>query len=189
MELYPFLLLHPNIPKPLHGLAPRVILGDVWWQQQKAEARKKSGNCCVTCGISPRDAKYHRWLETHEVYNIYSTGRVVFRTSIALCHSCHNYIHDGRMQVLVKKGELPYKKYLDILNHGNKLLSDWIGIGEDINLKKPFDGRVDSKYLKITPFLKWEQCDCEWKDYHLILYGQRYDSKFPTYKDWEKFYS
>lgn len=187
MELHPFLLLHPNIPKPLHGLAPRVILGDTWWRQQKAEARKKSGNRCVTCGVSPGQAKYHQWLETHEVYNIYSTGRVVFRTSIALCHSCHNYIHDGRMQVLIERNEFPKDKYLDILNHGNKILSDWMG--EDIKFKKPFDGLVEFKYLENTPFLKWERSDCEWGDYHLVLYDQRYDSKFKSYKEWEEFYS
>jgi hypothetical protein len=75
-------------------------------------------------------------------------------------------------------------KYFPINKHSN--------IGKDIKLKKPFDGvffKYFFKYLKNTPFLKWEQCDCVWKDYHLILYGQRYDSKFPTYKDWEKFYS
>jgi hypothetical protein len=186
IELYPFLLLHPNIPKPLHGLAPRVLLGDVWWQQQKTEARKRSGNCCVICGISPKEAKYHQWLETHEVYNIYSTGRVVFRTSIALCHSCHNFIHDGRMQVLVKNGKFPHEKYLDILNHGNRILSDWMG--EDITFKYEFDGRVDSKYLENTPYLKWERSDCEWGDYHLILYGQRYESKFKDREQWSEYY-
>lgn len=186
MESYPFLLLHPNIPKPLHGLTPRTILGDIWWQQQKATARKKSGNRCVTCGVSPREAKYHQWLETHEVYNLYSTGKMVFRTSIALCHSCHNYIHDGRMQALVRKNTFPEEKYLDILDHGNKVLSSWWG--EDVKFKDRFDGLVHPIYLENIPFLKWERGDCEWGDYHLILYGTRYESKFKDYDQWSEYY-
>ena len=41
MKTYPWLLFHPNIPKPLHGLAPRIILGENWWQTTKKEAKVK----------------------------------------------------------------------------------------------------------------------------------------------------
>ena len=105
MRLFPWLLLHPNIPKPLHGLAPRAILGDSWWGEQKEKARRKSDNCCQACGVFPRQAKYHQWLETHECYSIYANGKVEFKTCVSLCHSCHNFIHDGRMQMMVKSGE------------------------------------------------------------------------------------
>ncbi|MGB5770131.1 MAG: hypothetical protein WBM32_09705, partial [Crocosphaera sp.] len=63
MNKYPWLLFHPNIPKPLHGLAPRVIKGDKWFNQTKQETKAKLNQHCWACGVHKYDAKYHRWLE------------------------------------------------------------------------------------------------------------------------------
>lgn len=190
MRLFPWLLLHPNIPKPLHGLAPRAILGDSWWREQKEKARRKSDNCCQACGVSPRQAKYHQWLETHECYSIYANGKVEFKTCVSLCHSCHNFIHDGRMQMMVKSGEFSEEKYFDILDHGNKILSDWWG--QNVKVKDKFNGVVHPKFINKAnsknSLLKWEYSDCEWDDYHLILYSQRYESKFENYRHWLEHY-
>lgn len=61
MNRYPWLLLHPNIPKPLHGLAPRVIKGEKWFNQTKREAKAKLNQHCWACGVHKYDAKYHHW--------------------------------------------------------------------------------------------------------------------------------
>ncbi|MFM6079802.1 MAG: hypothetical protein ACKPCI_15055 [Dolichospermum sp.] len=194
MRLFPWLLLHPNVPKPLHGLAPRVILGDSWWREQKEKAKQKSDNFCQACGVSPKEAKYHQWLETHECYSIYANGKMEFKTCVALCHSCHSFIHDGRMQMMVNSGHCSEEKYFDILDHGNKILSNWWG--RNIKVKDKFNGSVDPQFINkansqnsILRWEYWEDDDCRWGDYHLILYGQRYESKFRDYCHWLEYYA
>lgn len=59
----PDLLTHPNIPKPLHGLNPRTVMGDSWWGRRRREAYAKGKYCCWACGVHRWRAKYHRQLE------------------------------------------------------------------------------------------------------------------------------
>ena len=66
----PKYLTHPNIPKPLHGMNPRSILGKEWWDIKRREAYATHNYCCWACGIPKSKAKYHNWLEGHETYQI-----------------------------------------------------------------------------------------------------------------------
>jgi hypothetical protein len=162
----PEILLHPNIPKPLHGLAPRVIKGQEWWDVVRQETYAKAGYCCEACGVPKQDAEYHRWLEAHELYEIdYKAGRMVFKELVALCHACHNYIHSGRMQILVDKGEMDEEKMEHILKRGDKIL-------KDAKLKKPKPPT---------------EC-ASWADWVLIFEGEKYKGAFKSFKDWKNFY-
>jgi hypothetical protein len=193
MKLFPHLLLYPNIPKPLHGLAPRTILGNSWWNKTKAVAKARMNDHCWTCGVHKSKAEYHKWIEAHECYSInYSTGCVEYVGTSALCHACHNYIHDGRMLSLVTKGEMPGGKYRDIINHGNRLIHDWLG--SKVTLKTPmFPSLLSDELLELASShsnkLKWIPGDCEWEDYHLIIDGIRYERKFETFESWKQFYN
>jgi len=164
----PELLLHPNIPKPMHGTNPRTILGDDWWNDVRQQAYAENNYCCWACGVHKSQAKYHQWLEAHERYRInYEHGIVSLVEITALCHSCHNFIHDGRMTSLVNKGEMSYDKMKEIHNHGYAVLAK-AGIR---NL------RLDATL--IAPWHKW----------HLVLNGKKYYSKFASYDEWMEYYS
>ena len=161
----PELLLHGNIPKPLHGLNPRTILGKDWWDIQRQRAYKKNNYYCWACGVHRGDAKYHRWLEAHEIYDInWEIGRSIYKGCCALCHSCHNYIHSGRLTALMQQGEITKRKYDDILRHGKRV----------------------TKNLK--PLIYPKNICQDWSRWHLVIDGTKHYSLFKSLSDWSSYY-
>lgn len=119
----PEILLGPPIPEPMHGMAPRVVLGASWWNKTRQEAYKSTAYHCVACGVFKTDAKGRRWLEAHEVYETdYLLGRMVYVEAVPLCHYCHNYCHPGRMRALLEKGEMTHAKYAAVVQYGEAVL-------------------------------------------------------------------
>ena len=163
----PEILLHPNIPKPLHGLAPRTLMGKEWWDKNRQIAYRSTDYHCIACGVHKKDAKYHQWLEAHEEYDIdYEDGTMTFKRLVPLCHSCHNYIHSGRMEALVRKGEMEKEKMEDILEYGDDVLKN-AGIKRKDNIPN-----------KIA----------QWEDWVLIFEGKRYKGKFKSFNEWQEYY-
>jgi hypothetical protein len=208
MKTFPILLCHPNIPKPLHTLNPRTIKGNKWWKQTKKECKAKFNDHCWACGVHKSKAKMRSWLEAHESYNInYSTGRVEYVGTCALCHPCHNFIHNGRLINLINKNGYSYQNFEQIMNHGNAILKpfiqslgiEWTG-GKKWHWEKDDDGfsylEKSNQLIDDYPVLRthskqvqWIGDDtAEWHEYHLILDNQKYDRKFATKEDWEAFY-
>ena len=164
----PEILLCRNVPKPLHGVAPREIMGGVWWDKTRKAAYRSTNFHCVACGMWKHKAKYRQWLEAHEVYEIdYLLGRMTYVETVPLCHLCHNYIHSGRLDALFERGEVSHKKFRDIHNHGDRVLKE-VGLHR---LEPP------------------EEFTVEWGDWRLVLNGKEYPPKHKTQKQWEKFYA
>lgn len=158
----PNLLLCPNTPKPLHGVVPREILGRDWWDKTRNEAYKSTGYHCAACGVYKGAAKFKKWLEGHEIYDMdYPAGRATYTETVALCHCCHNFIHDGRLKALADKGEILLSKYDTIIQHGTELLR-LHGL-----IKVGYSGPI-----------------ADWRDWRLVLNGVEYPPKFATYEDW-----
>lgn len=166
--LKPFLLAHPPLPKPVHGLNPRTIKGQKWWDEKRFEAQEKNNFHCWSCGVHKSEAHYHQWLEGHESYLIdYKNGRMELEEIVSLCHCCHNYIHSGLLQIKLAKRQIDEDKYNFIINHGNELVKDlpaW---------KFPDEKDICKDYSK----------------WHLVIDGKKYFSNFKNEQEWQRHYN
>lgn len=163
-KVTPSLLCHPPIPPPMQGLAPRVILGDSWWNKTRKEAYRSTDFHCNACGVAKYKAKNRQWLEGHETYDIdYALGRMTYLVTVPLCHYCHNYIHCGRLKWLLDNRKLHQSKYVAIIQHGNALLNEH-------NLTR-----------RLAPGLY-----ADWEDWRLILDGKEYPSLYSGPDEWLK---
>jgi len=170
----PSILLHPQIPKPLHLLNPRTILGKEWWDKNRQIAYLKYVFCCHACGINKYDAKYYQWLEAHEMYDIdYTTGKVEFVELVALCYSCHNFIHSGRMERLVATGKIDAGIFSDIMSHGHRVLEE--------------AGILDNRPQELKALRDSGQM-CSWEDWHLVIDGVNYGQRFKSMEEWEQYW-
>lgn len=190
MKLQPDLLLHPNVPKPLHGTAPRILKGQIWWNKQRKVAYEANNFCCWACGVHKSKAKYNQWLEAHEIYKIdYSIGKVKFNGICALCPSCHSFIHSGRLLSLYEKGEVPFQKIRNILIHGFEVLREAKLPMNPFAMKvaKEVEQGLFNKYIKFGVH-DYGMCLAEWDDWYMIVDGKQYKGKFKNYKEWEQYY-
>lgn len=210
MELQPEILTHPNIPKPLHGMNPRTIMGKAWWDRERKAVYAAQRHRCLACGIHKKEARYHRWLEAHEFYNIdFEQGRVEFSHLVALCHSCHQFIHSGRLLAVTQKGEMKKSKALEILQHGLMVLqradkeqmaaaAGYEAIEERdlrpfyvaiyaFHLLKGEPEELAHKYAEEHGF--WPEFHAPWSKWRLVLEGQEYASKFADYQEWYSHYN
>ncbi len=163
----PEVLLCPQVPKPMHGLAPRMLLGKEWWDRTRRAAYASTGFHCVACGVHKSEAREHRWLEGHELYETdYLAGRMTYVETVPLCHFCHSFIHSGRLEMLVRAGKETHRKLLEVRRHGLDVLAD-------------------AKLLKDLPY----QGPCaEWGSWRLVLDGKEHPPIHATFEEWLAFY-
>lgn len=184
-KLRPEILCQPNVPKPLHGLNPRTVLGKEWWDKTRLKAQSDANFKCVCCGVSKNDAKEHQWLEGHEAWDLnHKTGICEVTEILPLCHYCHNFIHNGRLYKTITDSTT-LKKAKDVMEHGFKIL-------EGKNLKV-FPGAIEVAYLLDVSTRGVTHYDTEyslpWHMYKMKLEGKLYDSLFADYSEWEKHYA
>jgi hypothetical protein len=172
----PELLLHPNIVKPLHGLAPRTLMPKKDWDALRREAYARNNYHCHACGVYRAydvgrlrfDDESGETLDCHEFYKIdYEKKTVELLELVALCKNCHAYVHSGRMSSMYERGQLDEEDCYIIVNHGDSVLAR-------VGLKK---GLPDDKDYKD-----------EWKEWRLIYEGKEHFSKWLDYFDWYKNY-
>ena len=188
----PKILLHPNIPKPLHGVNPRTLMGDRWWDTIRHQAYNQFNRRCHACGL------YHSRLDAHESYEInYTSGRIELQYVVALCRKCHLFIHDGFVLSQYQAGIFTLEFYKSLLKHGHDLLRPWLKC-----YSRDWNG-VDWKELGVPtvpfqqkfPKVKIEGFDpipnpiAPWEDWHLVI-GDRIEySPFRNIQHWKEHYA
>ena len=167
-KLRPEVLLLPQIPKPMHGLAPRVVLGTKWWDETRQACYKSTDYHCVACGVHKTQARGPKWLEAHERYRTdYKVCRLYYLEAVPLCHFCHNYIHQGRLQALLEKHQITQHKFVQIMQHGERVLVK-------AGLLRPEHQEIDL---------------AQWSKWRLVLFGKMYKPKFKTFQAWAKHFN
>lgn len=183
----PRLLLHSSPPDALYAITPRTIMGNQWWAEQKSAAVVKQNRQCYTCGAKESQLKFP--LEAHEHYDInYTNGRVKLVKVVALCHFCHDYIHDGRIYSQVKRNNLDDSSnirslgsyYCKVIERGENLISEFFKTEPSILNRQIFQG-WKKPYVKTPPL---------WELYPLLvipgvpLYEKNSHIRHPRWSDW-----
>ena len=103
------LIAMPNIPKPLHSLAPRTLLGSKVWDEMRKGCYALADDTCEICGEKPNVLSRRH---AHEVYTIdYAKGVATFAGCFCLDSVCHlACIHTGRTITLYKQNNPLYPK-------------------------------------------------------------------------------
>lgn len=167
-EARPSLLLLPNVPMPMSGVAPRVVLGTERWDKTRKAAYRSTQYRCAACAVTAAEAREKQHLEGHEVYSIdYPAGRMVYVETVPLCYYCHSFIHSGRLHALYGKGEISKSKYHAILSHGHEVLSR-----AGLRMVAPYSGPI-----------------AKWADWRLVIDGKEYPPVFKTFEEWDKHFN
>lgn len=181
----PEILCHQNIPKPLHGISPRTIMGKEAWDIERQKIYLSTGYKCAACGVHKSQAKKHQWLEAHEYYKIdYAKGTCEIIAIYPLCHYCHSFIHSGRLKMIMGK-EKTKEEVKEILEHGLKILSE-------NKLDCFFPTIVFAMDLGCETFGVDSYCignsGIEWNKWRLIYNGKEYKSKFNSFFELREYY-
>jgi hypothetical protein len=186
INMKPEILSQPNIPKPLHGIAPRTIMGQEWWDRERQKVYASTDYCCIACGVSKSEAKGYRWLEAHEYWDIdYLKGVCKVVSIEPLCHYCHNFIHSGRLNMIIGS-EKSEEEVIAILEHGFKVLAN--------NKLKCFyftlelAKQLGAKTYGVKAYKSKQNPKIKWNDWKLIFKGKEYKSKFKDIDEWAEYY-
>lgn len=180
-KLKPEILTCPNIPKPLHGISPRTIMGQQWWDNKRRKVYASTNYRCVACGVHKSNARARKCLEAHEYFNInYETGICKIKSIEPLCHFCHNFVHNGRLGV---SGDIKFIR--DVLDHGFDIVrkNNLAVFFNAVNL----GNIVGANTVGVKTYTP--KCSVKWLDWVLIFNGKEYRSNFKNYEEWMEFYS
>jgi len=192
------ILTMPNIPAPLHQLAPRTVMGATAWNHMRKKCYFDAGYKCQACGKELGRGE----CDAHELYTInYITGESRFERCVCLCHTCHRLgIHSGRALTMFKKGNPLMTKRMILEGAENlfKLLHEWnkahpnsiplraYGTFVDYAKWPPIENEMKALIKKYD--VKFYEEDksrvAEWSKWSLLYGKTRYRTPYKNQEEW-----
>lgn len=161
----PRLLLHSQIPLPMHGVNPRSVLGNAWWGREKTSVLSTQLGVCAACG----EHLLSKTLDVHECYDIdFENGRMTYVKAVGLCRKCHDFIHRRRLAELVCRHKQTMSYYKSVIDHGLDVLEN-AGLVEEF-WAFDFNEAMDSA--------------AEWSQWRLVINGKEYPPKYSSEHEW-----
>lgn len=115
--LQPELLGQANIPKPLHGINPRTIMGANAWKSHRQQIIQNHPYCAA-CGLETLK------LDLHEDYIIdYNKAIMKVKQYVPLCKDCHLFIHSGFLITQISAGVISRQEAKRIMSRGLEICS------------------------------------------------------------------
>lgn len=192
------LIAMPNIPRPLHGVNPRTLLGTSTWNHMRKACYAQANDTCEICGHKPENLRHRHG---HEVYEIdYAHGTAKFVKVFCLCSLCHlACIHTGRALTLWKKNNplYPTEFLLNGAEHAFKIIHDYneehpnadlraystfLDYLKHDELKGTMEELIDKYNIK---FYTEVENMVDWGDWKLIIGDQEYKTPYSSKEDWK----
>ena len=111
----------PNVPAPLHGQAPRTLLGKSTWDHMRKYCYYNAGYKSQISGEDLDGTTNDKKCNAHELYSYdYVHGKAYFERAVCISPVEHNFIHSGRMLTMYKQGDplTTAERVLEGLEHG-----------------------------------------------------------------------
>lgn len=192
------LIAMPNIPRPLHGVNPRTLLGATTWNHMRRFCYNQAHDTCEICGAKPEDLRKRHG---HEVYEIdYANGTAKFVRVFCVCALCHlGCIHTGRALTLWKNNNplYPTRFLLQGAEHAFKIINEYNrdNPGADLRAYSTFLDYL--KYDELRPTMEYliEKYNVkfytevenmvEWGNWKLIIGDQEYPTPYASKEEWK----
>ena len=187
------ILQQPNVPKPLHSLAPRVIETAHWWNKQRDAMLERQDYTCKCCDTK---VDHRSKLDLHEEYTInYEEGYSNVTGMIGLCKDCHAFIHNGLLFKMAQEGTRSFDNTDRIFRRGFALLRQeelepnhaagihYIALLDYFG--KPVNQVLRDKANELTVKQNKSIIQQNWSAWHLRWNGNKYYSLFSSQRDWE----
>lgn len=198
----PAILTMPNIPHPLHGMAPRTLLGEQNWDEMRRKCYQDANYICQASGLQCSGPPH-----AHELYSIdYKHQTMTFERAVCLTGELHTkFIHSGRAITMHAKGEWGHStaQLLTVAKTGFQLIKEWNDTHPDEQLRVFY---AFLAWMEVKDLRRWLQPMIEqyeikfykpsiattspktWSNWKLIIDGVEYPTPYKSIEDWKKVY-